>query len=73
MELLAEATKNATARANVLAENSKGTVGVLISASQGIFQITAPASSDISSYGEYDKSTIMKEVKAVVTLEFRVE
>ena len=73
MELLAEATKNATARANVLAKNSRGSVGALISASQGIFQITAPASSDISSYGEYDKSTIMKEVKAVVTLEFRVE
>ena len=73
MELLAEATKNATARAEVLATNSKGSVGALISASQGVFQITAPASSDISSYGEYDKSTIMKEVKAVVTLEFRVE
>lgn len=73
MELLAQATQNATERANVLAKNSKGKVGSLVSASQGVFQITAPASSDISSYGEYDKSTIMKEVKAVVTLEFRVE
>ena len=73
MELLAEATRNATDRAKVLASNSKGNVGALVSASQGVFQITAPASSDISSYGEYDKSTIMKEVKAVVTLEFRVE
>lgn len=73
MELLAEATKNAAERAEVLAKNSKGTVGALISATQGVFQITAPASSDISGYGEYDKSTILKEVKAVVTLEFRVE
>lgn len=73
MELLKEATINATARANVLASNSKGRVGDLIDASQGVFQITAPASSDISSYGEYDKTTIMKEVKAVVTLEFKVE
>lgn len=73
MELLAEATKNATERANVLVNNSKGKVGELVSASQGIFQITAPASSDISSYGEYDKTTIMKEVKAVVTLDFKVE
>lgn len=73
MELLAEATRNATDRAQVLASNSKGKVGGLVSASQGVFQITAPASSDISSYGEYDKSTIMKEVKAVVTLEFRVD
>ena len=73
MELLAEATKNATARAEVLANNSKGKIGALVSASQGVFQITAPASSDISGYGEYDKTTIMKEVKAVVTLEFKVE
>ena len=73
MELLAEATKNAAERAEVLARNSKGTVGALISATQGVFQITAPASSDISGYGEYDKRTIQKEVKAVVTLEFRVE
>ena len=73
MELLEEATINATKRATVLANNSNGKIGALVSATQGIFQITAPASSDISSYGEYDKSTIMKEVKAVVTLEFSVE
>ena len=73
MELLAEATKNATDRAEVLAKHSKGKVGALLYASQGIFQITAPASSDISSYGEYDKSTIMKEIKAVVTLEFGID
>ena len=73
MELLEEATINATNRAKVLAKNSNGKIGALVSASQGIFQITAPASSDISSYGEYDKSTIMKEVKAVVTLAFSVE
>ena len=73
MELLAEATRNATERAEVLASNSRGKVGSLLSASQGIFQIAAPASSDISSYGEYDKSTILKEIKAVVTLKFSVE
>ena len=73
MELLAEATKNASDRAEILAKNAKGKVGSLIHASQGVFQITAPASSDISSYGEYDKTTIKKEVKAVVTLEFTVE
>ncbi len=73
MELLSEATKNGTERAEVLAKNSGGKVGALLSASQGIFQITAPASGAMSDMGEYDKSTIMKEVKAVVTLEFRVE
>ena len=33
----------------------------------------APGSSDISDMGTYDKTTIQKELKAVVTLEFRVE
>lgn len=73
MELLSEATQNGAERALVLAEKSGGKVGGLISASQGVFQITAPASGAMSSYGEYDKTTIMKEIKAVVTLEFRVE
>ena len=73
MQLLSEATRNGAERAGVLAKNSGGSVGGLISASQGVFQITAPASGAMSSYGEYDKSTIMKGIKAVVTLEFRVE
>ncbi len=73
MELLAEATRNGRERAEVLARNSGGAVGRLLSASQGIFQVLAPGSGDISGMGTYDKSTIQKELKAVVTLEFRVE
>ena len=73
MQLLSEATKNGRDRAETLAANSGGQVGGLISASQGVFQITAPASGAMSSYGVYDKTTIMKEIKAVVTLEFRVQ
>lgn len=73
MALLAEATRNGRERAEILARNCGGTVGRLLSASQGIFQVIAPGSSDISDMGTYDKTTIQKELKAVVTLEFRVE
>ena len=45
-------------------------MGSLLSASQGIFQVLAPGGGNISDYGTYDKSTIDKEIKAVVTLEF---
>ena len=70
MQLLEEATRNGYARARVLAESANGKVGSLLSASQGIFQVLAPGGGDISDYGTYDKSTIDKEIKAVVTLEF---
>ena len=67
MKLLEEATQNGSQRANILAG---GKVGSLLSASQGVFQVLAPGAGNISDYGTYDKSTIKKEIKAVVTLEF---
>ena len=67
MALLEEATKNGFQRASILAG---GKVGSLLSASQGVFQVLAPGAGNISDYGTYDKSTILKEIKAVVTLEF---
>ncbi|OGV59792.1 MAG: hypothetical protein A2X45_13915 [Lentisphaerae bacterium GWF2_50_93] len=73
MRLLAKATANGYERANILARNSNGKVGLLNSASQGVFQITPLNSTDVSDSGQYDTSTIEKTVKAVVTLEFNVE
>ena len=70
MKLLNAATENGYRRAQVLASSAGGRVGALLSASQGIFQVLAPGGGNISDYGTYDKSTIDKEVKAVVTLEF---
>ncbi len=71
--LLAEATSDGYRRAVALADNSKGKVGALISAQQGVFQITKRNSTDTSGYGEYDTSTIEKTAKAVVTLEYAIE
>jgi len=67
LDLLAEATRNAYARARTLADNSGAHVGVLTSAEQGVFQVTAPYSNEISEDGEYDTTSIPKDVTAVVT------
>lgn len=73
LDLLAKATQNAYERAKALADNSHGKVGVLNSASQGVFQITPVDSTQVTDYGSYDTTTITKNVKAVVTLEFAIE
>lgn len=73
MALLAEATRDGFQRAQTLARNSGGRVGALMSASQGVFQITARHSTEVSSWGIYDTSTMEKTVKAVVTLEYAIE
>jgi len=73
LELLAKATDDAYRRAGVLAENSRGRVGALISAQQGVLQITERHSTDTSGCGVYDTATIEKTAKAVVTLEYAIE
>lgn len=72
IELLGEATRNASRRARQLAEGSGGQVGELRSASQGVFQITQPYSTDVEDYGMYDTSTIEKAIKAVVTIRYTI-
>lgn len=71
-ELLALATEDGFQRALVMARNSGGRVGELVSAQQGVFQITTPLSTETSSWGMYDTSTIDKTAKVVVTLEYAI-
>ncbi len=73
VEMLGEASRNARRRAEVLAENSGSKVGVLRSASQGVFQITPQFSTDVSPYGMNDTSTRQKSIKAVVTVRYAIE
>ena len=56
-----------------LAKSAGNRVVGVISASQGIFQITQPNSTQTSSWGMYDTSSIEKKVRPVVTMEFRTE
>lgn len=73
MELLEKATKDGYNRAQALAKNSGGRVGALLSAEQGVIQITERNSTDTSGDGVYDTKSIAKTAKVVVTLEYAVD
>lgn len=70
--MLADAIKDAKARASKLAESSGKSVGQLKSASSGVVQVMSANTLDVSDYGSYDTSkvdkTIMLTVKASFTL-----
>ena len=71
--LIAEATKDALGRAEVLVEATDSDLGSLRSVNVGVFQVTAPNSTDVSDYGVYDTSTLLKDVTAVVNVSFAVK
>ena len=69
-ELLRAATRDAQARADVLVDATGAKLGGLRSVDVGVFQVTAPDSTEVSDYGEYDTSTRLKDVTAVVNVTF---
>ncbi|MEI6352520.1 MAG: SIMPL domain-containing protein [Candidatus Nomurabacteria bacterium] len=72
-EMLNESTKNAFERAEAIANSTGNHAGAVITASQGVFQITSKDSVDTSDYGSYDTSTIDKKITAVVRVSFKVK
>lgn len=73
LELIAEATDSAMQRAQMTAEKCKSRLGRLITARNGIIQITRPASSDISDEGYYDTASREKVMKIVVSATFEAK
>jgi hypothetical protein len=73
LKLLAAATGNAKSRAQAVAQSAGNRVGVLKSASTGVFQITPADSTDVSDWGINDTSTVAKKVTAVVNVSFVLE
>lgn len=75
MSLIGAATRDARARAEEFAKNGGVKAGRMRAASQGAFNILAPgAGADASEYGGvYDKSTIDKVARVVVTIEYAIE
>ena len=62
IDLMQRATQNGRERAEIMAESSGENLGSLVSARQGVIQITKPNSTRTSSYGIYDTETIEKVV-----------
>lgn len=70
IEMLAEATKNARARAEQIATNGGSGIAQLHDADMGVFQITPLHSSDTSGEGMNDTTSRQKTITAVVTATF---
>lgn len=73
IEMVAEATKDAKARAEAIASNTNSKVGPVRSAQTGVFQITSRNSTDVSDTGTYDTSSIDKDITAVVSITFSMK
>ena len=71
--LLPEAMKDAQTRASSIAESTGKKVGTLKSASMGVVQVMQPNSIDISDYGNYDTSTVDKEIMITVKASFSLK
>ncbi len=73
VNMLAEATKDAKRRAEMMAENAGSKLGKLKYADMGVMQITPLYSNDVSDYGISDTSSLEKEITAVVHCKFEIE
>lgn len=70
--MLAEATKDAKKRAQMMAENAGSTLGKLTYADMGVMQITPLYSTDVEDYGISDTTSLEKEITAVVHCTFTI-
>lgn len=72
VSLLADAIKDAKARAAQIATAGGQSVGSLRSASSGVVQVLPPNSIDVSDYGSYDTQSIQKQVMVTAHAAFSV-
>jgi len=74
ISLLSEATKDAKARAQKIAEGTGKSIGSVEKASSGVVQVLPPNSiGAVSDYGNYDTSTIEKEIMVTVKASFELK
>lgn len=71
--MLAEATKDARKRAEMIAENAGNTLGKLTYADMGVIQITPRYSNEVSDYGMNDTYSLEKDITAIVHCEFEIQ
>jgi uncharacterized protein len=73
VEMLAEATRDARARAEQICQQGGRTIDRLLSAKMGVFQITPLYSTETSGEGLNDTKSLDKTVTAVVTAHFAMK
>ena len=73
LELVNLASASAAERARIAAQQSGSTLGPLMTARQGVIQITSPASTETSDDGVYNTSSPKKIIRLVMTMEFSLK
>ncbi|MEI8195079.1 MAG: SIMPL domain-containing protein [Phycisphaerae bacterium] len=73
INMLAEATKDATSRATQIITNANGTLGKLVEAKMGVMQINPKGVTDVSGTGNNDTTSYEKEITAIVTARFELK
>ncbi|NDE84688.1 MAG: SIMPL domain-containing protein [Verrucomicrobia bacterium] len=71
-DLLQEAMKDARLRAEKMAGHGGRKLGRILSAQQGVFQLTDPYSTEVSALGVLDTGSKAKSLKATVTVQFQL-
>ncbi|MDD3349235.1 MAG: SIMPL domain-containing protein [Eubacteriales bacterium] len=71
--MLAEATKDAKKRAEMISENAGSSLGELKYADMGVIQISPLYSNEVSDYGMNDTYSLEKEITAIVHCEFDIK
>jgi hypothetical protein len=72
INMLAEATRDATARAEQIVENARGRLGKLVEARMGVMQINPKGVTATSEEGINDTTSEEKEITSVVSVRFEV-
>lgn len=72
IDMLGEATRDATTRATQIVTNANGSLGRLVQAKMGVMQINPKGVTDVSDTGNNDTTSLEKEILAVVTVEFEL-
>ena len=72
IDMLAEATKDATTRATQIVTNANGTLGKLVEAKMGVIQINPKNTMATSAEGNNDTSSYEKEITSIVTARFEL-
>jgi len=73
IDMLAEATKDATMRAQQIVNNANGALEKLVEAKMGVMQINPKNVSAVSDTGNNDTTSYEKEITAIVTVRFIVK
>ena len=73
INMLADASKDATLRAQQVVANANGKLGKLVEARMGVMQVNPKGSSATSSEGNNDTTSYEKEITAIVTAKFELD